>query len=193
MRSRFDDGTDDIKNLQSTGGESLAATEVNILGNHLAELWHLVSSDRFRHGHDSSSRSEGRRGGETKKGKKEGGRIDFILDNAGALLSFPFILSSVFFLPFLGSFSLSAHSISNSPIRRLTTRSTRMAENTGFELYCDCVYADWLMQSGLASTIHFHGKRFAWCVPAFLSSSPFLNLIDRSLSFSSLLSHRCAD
>ncbi|KAJ1028946.1 hypothetical protein NDA18_002965 [Ustilago nuda] len=82
---------EDIKNLQSTGGEHLAATEKNILGNHLDRLWKLVSN-------------------------MKGGRIDFILDNAG------------------------------------------------FELYCDCVYADWLIQSGIANEIRFHGKRFAWFV-----------------------------
>lgn len=49
----------DIKKLQSTGGENLAATEKNILGNHLPSLWNLVSDPNF--------------GGEGKKG----GRIDF--------------------------------------------------------------------------------------------------------------------
>ncbi|PWN26193.1 DUF89-domain-containing protein [Jaminaea rosea] len=83
---------DDIKNLQSTGGEHLAETEKNILGNDLDKIW------------------------ETKVSKLKGGRIDFVLDNAG------------------------------------------------FELYCDCVYADWLIQSGIANEIHFHGKRFAWFV-----------------------------
>ncbi len=49
---------DQIKVLQSTGGEHLAATEKNILGNDLGHLWdHVV--------------------------KKSGGRIDFVLDNAG--------------------------------------------------------------------------------------------------------------
>lgn len=81
---------DDIKNLQSTGGEHLAETEKNILGNDLDKIW------------------------EQKVSKLKGARIDFVLDNAG------------------------------------------------FELYCDCVYADWLIQSGIADTIHFHGKRFAW-------------------------------
>ena len=52
---------DQIKSLQSTGGDHLAATEKNILGNHLNELWDSV---------------QGLRG-------KTGGRIDFILDNAG--------------------------------------------------------------------------------------------------------------
>jgi len=82
---------EDIKKLQSTGGEHLADTEKNILGNDLHKLWDLV-------------------------GPMKGGRIDFVLDNAG------------------------------------------------FELYCDCVYADWLIQSGLANQVRFHGKRFAWFV-----------------------------
>ncbi|KAF7292530.1 DUF89 domain-containing protein [Mycena kentingensis (nom. inval.)] len=73
-----------IKALQSTGGDHLAATEKNILGNHLSELWEAVKDVR----------------------SKTGGRIDFVLDNAG------------------------------------------------FELYCDSVYADFLIQSGLASKIH---------------------------------------
>ncbi|KAI5480682.1 hypothetical protein MNV49_007609 [Pseudohyphozyma bogoriensis] len=89
---------EDIKKLQSTGGDNLAATEKNILGNDLPKLWDYVSSDKFA-------------------GKeKKGGRVDFVLDNAG------------------------------------------------FELYCDFVYADWLIQSGLAHQIRFHGKRFAWFV-----------------------------
>lgn len=82
---------DDIKKLQSTGGDHLAATEKNILGNNMSELWNLV------------------------KNMKDG-RIDFVLDNAG------------------------------------------------FELYCDLVYADWLIQSGICREIRFHGKRFAWFV-----------------------------
>lgn len=82
--------------MQSTGGDSLAATEKNILGNDFSELWSLISSPKFKEGN--------------------GGRIDFILDNAG------------------------------------------------FELYCDLVYADWMIQSGLASEVRFHGKRFAWFV-----------------------------
>ncbi|EIN13873.1 DUF89-domain-containing protein [Punctularia strigosozonata HHB-11173 SS5] len=83
-----------IKALQSTGGEHLADTEKNILGNHLPKLWDAVKD--LRH--------------------KTGARIDFVLDNAG------------------------------------------------FELYCDMVYADFLIQSGLANQIRFHGKRFAWFV-----------------------------
>ncbi|KAF8481892.1 hypothetical protein DFH94DRAFT_793144 [Russula ochroleuca] len=85
---------DQIKSLQSTGGDHLAATEKNILGNHLGQLWEAVKDLR----------------------DKTGGRIDFILDNAG------------------------------------------------FELYCDCVYADFLIQSGLAKQIRFHGKRYPWFV-----------------------------
>lgn len=82
-----------IKSLQSTGGEHLAATEKNILGNHLPQLWESISDTSVR-----------------------GGRVDFVLDNAG------------------------------------------------FELYCDCVFADYLIQSGLASEIRFHGKRIPWFV-----------------------------
>ncbi|GAA6021492.1 hypothetical protein JCM10207_005777 [Rhodosporidiobolus poonsookiae] len=88
---------EDIKKLQSTGGDHLAATEKNILGNHLPQVWEYISSDRFG-----------------SKGK--GGRLDIVMDNAG------------------------------------------------FELYCDFVYADWLIQSGLCSEIRFHGKRIAWFV-----------------------------
>lgn len=102
-----------IKSLQSTGGENLAATEKNILGNHMARLWEVVKEMR----------------------NKTGGRVDFVLDNAG------------------------------------------------FELYCDCVYgmsyrlmcprkqfsrqtfvADFLIQSGLAKEVRFHGKRYPWFV-----------------------------
>lgn len=53
---------EDIKNLQSTGGEALAATTINILGNDLSSLWSLVSSPNFGNGK---------------------ARIDFVLDNAG--------------------------------------------------------------------------------------------------------------
>lgn len=49
---------EDIKKLQSTGGDHLAATEKNILGNDLDKLWESVAS-------------------------LKGGRIDFVLDNAG--------------------------------------------------------------------------------------------------------------
>ena len=83
-----------IKALQSTGGDHLAATEKNILGNHLPQLWDTVKEIR----------------------EKKGGRIDFVLDNAG------------------------------------------------FELYCDCIFADFLIQSGHAKQIRFHGKRYPWFV-----------------------------
>ncbi|KAF9454182.1 DUF89-domain-containing protein [Macrolepiota fuliginosa MF-IS2] len=83
-----------IKALQSTGGDHLAATEKNILGNDLNRLWDTAKELR----------------------EKTGGRIDFVLDNAG------------------------------------------------FELYCDMVYADFLLQSGLANQIRFHGKRYPWFV-----------------------------
>jgi len=52
---------DQIKSLQSTGGDHLAATEKNILGNDLTRLWETVKDLR----------------------EKTGGRIDFVLDNAG--------------------------------------------------------------------------------------------------------------
>ena len=51
-----------IKSLQSTGGEALAATEKNILGNHLTRLWDIVKE---------------------MKTMRNGGRVDFVLDNAG--------------------------------------------------------------------------------------------------------------
>jgi len=82
---------EDIKKLQSTGGAHLADSEKNILGNDLSKLWEHFSL-------------------------LQGGRVDFVLDNAG------------------------------------------------FELYCDCVYADFLIQSGLVNQVRFHGKRFAWFV-----------------------------
>jgi hypothetical protein len=49
---------EDIKKLQSTGGDHLAESEKNILGNHLERVWDIVSS-------------------------LKNGRIDFVLDNAG--------------------------------------------------------------------------------------------------------------
>ena len=58
-----------IKTLQATGGEQLARTEKNILDNSLPKLW------------------------ETVKGFKAqgGGRVDFILDNAGFELYCDFV------------------------------------------------------------------------------------------------------
>ncbi|RSH77335.1 uncharacterized protein EHS24_003294 [Apiotrichum porosum] len=76
---------------QIDGGEHLAATEKNILGNDLHKLADYVLT-------------------------LKGGRVDFVLDNAG------------------------------------------------FELYCDLVYADWLIQAGICSQIVFHGKRIPWFV-----------------------------
>ena len=89
--TRFNRSEDDIKKLQSTGGDHLASTEANILGNDMSKLWDIVSKVKY-------------------------GRIDFVLDNAG------------------------------------------------FELYCDLVYADWLIQAGVCKEVRFHGKRFAWFV-----------------------------
>jgi len=77
-----------IKKLQASGQDALAASEKNIIGNHLEELTELVMKIR-------------------------GGRIDMVLDNAG------------------------------------------------FELYCDLVYSDWLIQSGICDKIVFHGKKIA--------------------------------
>ncbi|GJE89707.1 protein-glutamate O-methyltransferase family protein [Phanerochaete sordida] len=101
-----------IKSLQSTGGDHLAETEKNILGNHLEQLWELVKKlkDKVRDVDADIDEPYGI------TGKRKGGRIDFVLDNAG------------------------------------------------FELYCDCVYADWLVQLGFASQIRFHGKRYPWFV-----------------------------
>ncbi|KAF7794852.1 hypothetical protein EIP86_005994 [Pleurotus ostreatoroseus] len=96
-----------IKSLQSTGGDALAETEKNILGNHMERLWEIVR--------ELKTRKTGMADGQNDV-QRTGGRIDFVLDNAG------------------------------------------------FELYCDCVYADFLIQTGYASVIHFHGKRYPWFV-----------------------------
>jgi hypothetical protein len=58
---------DQIKSLQSTGGDHLAATEKNILGNDLAKLWEAVKGIK----------------------DKQGGRVDFILDNALSFSGMP--------------------------------------------------------------------------------------------------------
>lgn len=58
-----------IKKLQATGGEQLARTEKNILDNSLPLLWETVRGFK----------SQG------------GGRIDFILDNAGFELYCDFV------------------------------------------------------------------------------------------------------
>ena len=66
---------EDIKKLQSTGGDQLAATEKNILGNHTEELWETVKS-------------------------LNGGRVDFVLDNAGFELYCDMVYGKSFHLPF---------------------------------------------------------------------------------------------
>ena len=50
-----------IKALQSTGGEALAATEKNILGNDMNRLWEIVEELK----------------------SKPNGRVDFVIDNEG--------------------------------------------------------------------------------------------------------------
>lgn len=65
---------DQIKALQSTGGEHLAATEKNILGNHLHKLWDTVKELRER--------------------PEIGGRIDFVLDNVSSHWRNSFALDS---------------------------------------------------------------------------------------------------
>ncbi|KAJ9104410.1 hypothetical protein QFC20_004546 [Naganishia adeliensis] len=107
----IDMSEEDIKKLQSTGGEHLAATEKNILGNHLENLTDYVTS-------------------------LKGGRIDFVLGKRAVRRE--------------GDQSL----ITLDP----------PPDNAGFELYCDFVYADWLIQSGICDQIVFHGKKFPWFV-----------------------------
>jgi len=63
-----------IKSLQSIGGDHLAATEKNILGNHLLQLWDAVKPLKAT----------------------GGGRIDFVLDNAGFELYCDFIYGKVY-------------------------------------------------------------------------------------------------
>lgn len=58
-----------IKRLQATGGEQLASTEKNILDNNLPQLWETVKELK----------------------DQGGGRIDFILDNAGFELYCDFV------------------------------------------------------------------------------------------------------
>lgn len=58
-----------IKSLQSTGGDHLASAEKNILGNHLLGLWDTVKALKVT----------------------GGGRIDFVLDNAGFELYCDFV------------------------------------------------------------------------------------------------------
>ena len=68
-----------IKSLQSTGGKALAQTEKNILGNHIEQLWDLAKQlkgkTRVVEQEDGLNLEDGE--------KRKGGRIDFVLDNAG--------------------------------------------------------------------------------------------------------------
>lgn len=73
-----------IKSLQSTGGDHLAATEKNILGNHLNRLWDAVKELRG----------------------KTGGRVDFVLDNAGFELYCDCVYGVWFRVPSLSFVSL---------------------------------------------------------------------------------------
>jgi hypothetical protein len=59
-----------IRSLQSTGGEHLASTEQNILGNDMERIWNTVQANR---------------------GKRDHRRIDFVLDNAGFELYCDFV------------------------------------------------------------------------------------------------------
>ncbi|KAI0094452.1 hypothetical protein BDY19DRAFT_981936 [Irpex rosettiformis] len=43
-------------------------------------------------------------------------------------------------------------------------RTDFVLDNVGFELYCDCVYADFPIQAVLVSEVRFHGKRYPWFV-----------------------------
>lgn len=63
-----------IKTLQATGDEHLASTEKNILDNNLPALWETVRGFKDR----------------------GGGRIDFILDNAGFELYCDFVYGEGF-------------------------------------------------------------------------------------------------
>ena len=63
-----------IKSLQSTGGDALAETEKNILGNHMERLWEIVRELKAR----KAGITDGQNGAQ-----RTGGRIDFVLDNAG--------------------------------------------------------------------------------------------------------------
>ena len=68
-----------IKSLQATGGEHLAATEKNILGNHIEKLWDLVKTLKGKTRVIDQEDGSNLNGSE----KRKGGRIDFVLDNAG--------------------------------------------------------------------------------------------------------------
>lgn len=116
-----------IKSLQSTGGDALAETEKNILGNHMERLWEIVRDSKAR-SNETTNEQNG--------AKRKGGRIDFVLDNAG----FELYCDCVF-------------GESGSPsLLCLILRC------------CDCFLADFLLQTGYATEIHFHGKRYPWFV-----------------------------
>lgn len=129
---------EDIKRLQSTGGDALAATEKNILGNDSSKLWDLVS---------------------TMKGARIGGL---------------FFHSSLYLNKEREGLSLerrrSCRGFQSSRTPLLTRRTFPsfvpdfVLDNAGFELYCDFVYADWLIQSGTCSEVRFHGKTLPWFV-----------------------------
>lgn len=85
----------------------------SILGNHLPQLWNTISEIK-------------------------GGRIDFVLDNAG--------------------FELYCDCVFGAPLHSELTRPPVCLLTWGTEP------ADYLIQSGLASHIHFHGKRIPWFV-----------------------------
>lgn len=96
---------EDIKKLQSTGGDHLSSAEKNIIGNDLDKITAKVASFK-------------------------GARIDFVLDNAG------------FELYCDVSHPRGCHG--------------NLRADEGF---CQLVYADWLIQSGICREIVFHGKK----------------------------------
>lgn len=57
-------------------------------------------------------------------------------------------------------------------------------DNAGFELYGDLIFADWLIQSGHASEIHFHVKKIPWFVSD-ATESDFKWLLNELKHFSS--------
>lgn len=97
-------------------------------------------------------------------GEKKGGRIDI-----GSL-----------FLPFSPIFSLST-------VLKLFLSLPTVMDNAGFELFCDMIYADFLIVSGLASEVRFHGKRFAWFVSD-VTAPDFSWIVNQMIRAWSLLS-----
>ncbi|RKP26516.1 hypothetical protein SYNPS1DRAFT_14088 [Syncephalis pseudoplumigaleata] len=49
-----------------------------------------------------------------------------------------------------------------APLRE--ARIDIILDNAGFELFCDLLLADWLVQSGRARVVHFHAKQIPWFV-----------------------------